>query len=79
MQNSVPTNEMSEFKGVGLTGVGFTRVDCIRKSLYWTVYFTCNVHEYINVQLYISALIKFTVYILLILRGGASLGLGGGA
>ena len=27
-KKSVPTNEMSEFEGVGLTGVGLTRLDC---------------------------------------------------
>ena len=27
-KKSVPNNEISEFKGVGLTGVGLTRVDC---------------------------------------------------
>ena len=31
MQKSVPTNEISEFKGVGLTRVGLTRVDCTHK------------------------------------------------
>ena len=30
-KNPFPTNEMSEFKGVGLTGVGLTRVDCSLK------------------------------------------------
>ena len=27
-------NEMSEFKGVGLTGVGLTRVDCTSTGVY---------------------------------------------
>ena len=30
-------NEMSEFKGVGLTGVGLTRVDCINVKAYFVL------------------------------------------
>ena len=45
MQKSVPTNEMSEFKGVGLTGVGLPRVDCsVLALLQYLTYIVKSVH-----------------------------------